>query len=92
MVKVVALDSKVAFFWYSLLKVHKLKEADLKSKKIPPARFVSDLSSGVTSRADKFLVWKWLGPLAKDYCKDLVKDSMEALINLETVEKSGSIT
>ena len=61
------------------------------NKKIPPSRFVSDLSGGVTARFDKFIVWKWLAPLARDYCTDLVKDSTEALCKLDELEKSGVV-
>ena len=78
-------------YGYPLLKIHKLTEAELQQKKIPPSRFVTDLSRGVTSRSDKFMVWKWLGPLAKDYCVDLVKDSTAALIKLEQLAASGEV-
>ena len=77
---------------YPLPKVHKNSKEQVAEKKIPPCRFVTDLSNGVTARADKFLVWKWLGPLAKDYAIDLVKDSTEALIKLEDMGKSGLVT
>ena len=50
---------------------------------------MTDLSRGVTARSDKFSVWKWLGPLAKDYCTDLVQDSTEALMKLENLANSG---
>ena len=67
-------------YGYPLLKVHKLSQAELLQKKIPPCRFVTDLSRGVAAGSDTFFVWKWLGPLARDYCVDLVKDSTAALI------------
>lgn len=70
-------------YGYPLLKLHKLSSDELKQKKIPPSRFVTDLSQGVTARSDTFLVSKWLGPLARDYCTDLVKDSTAALMKLE---------
>ena len=78
-------------YGYPLLKIHKLSKEELANKKIPPSRFVTDLSTGVAARGDKFLVWKWLGPLSRDYAKDLVQDSTEALIKLEELEQSGVI-
>ena len=74
-----------------MLKAHKITPQELSEKKIPPSRFVTDLSNGVTSRSDKFIVWKWLAPLARDYCTDLVKDSTEALCKLDALEKAGII-
>ena len=55
-------------YGYPLLKIHKLTETEIREKKIPPSRFVTDLSRGVTARSDKFAVWKWLEPLARDHC------------------------
>ena len=78
-------------YGYPLLKVHKLSEAELFNKKIPPIRFVTDLSKGVTARSDKFLVWNRLGPLARDYCVDLVKDSTAALTKLEALSTTGEV-
>lgn len=78
-------------YGYPLLKIHKLSEAELLQKKIPPSRFVTDLSRGVTARSDKFLVWKYLGPLSRDYCIDLVKDSTAALMKLEDLGASGEV-
>ena len=78
-------------YGYPLLKLHKLSQAELLQKKIPPTRFVTDLSRGVTARSDKFIVWKWLGPLVKDYFTDLVRDSTEALMRLENLADSGEV-
>ena len=78
-------------YGYPLFKVHKSTQQEIDEKKIRPSRFVTDLSNGVTARSDKFLVWKWLGPLARDYCSDLVRDSTEALCKLDSMEKSGLI-
>lgn len=74
-----------------MLKIHKLSETELLQKKIPPSRFVTDLSRGVTARSDKFLVWKFLGPLTRDYCVDLVRDSTAALMKLENLGASGEV-
>ena len=79
-------------YGYPLLKVHKLSNEELRNKTIPPSRFVTDLSTGVSSRGDKFLIWKWLGPLAREYASDLVRDSTQALQILDNLEKSGLIT
>lgn len=79
-------------YGYPNLKVHKLTKEEIMSKKVPPSRFVTDLSNGLTARSDKFIVWKWLGNLTKDYAVDLVKDSTGALMKLDEVEKSGTIT
>ena len=78
-------------YGYPLPKVHKLNSQQLTEKVIPPCRFVTDLSNGVTARADKFVVWRWLGQLAKDYATDLVKDSTEALIKLEDLGASDIV-
>ena len=78
-------------YGYPLLKIHKLTETEVREKKIPPSRFVTDLSRGVTARSDKFLVWQWLGPLARDYCVDLVRDSTAALMKLEELAASGQV-
>ena len=78
---------------YPLFKVHKLSPAQLDDRNVrPPVRLVTDLHDGVTSRSDKFLVWKWLAPLCSDYASDLVKDSTEALLKLDEFEKKGNIS
>ena len=79
-------------YGYPLPKIHKLSLQELSEKKIPPSRFVTDLSQGITARSDKFLIWKWLGPLATDYCNDLVNDSTHALRNLELLQLGGEVT
>ena len=79
-------------YGYPLFKVHKLSAKELVEKKIPPTRFVTDLSTGVTARSDKFLVWKWLGDLTKDYAGDLVKDTTDALRKLEEIGRSGVVS
>ena len=78
---------------YPLFKVHKLSLAQLNEPDVrPPVRLVTDLHNGVSSRSDKFIVWKWLSPLCNDYALDLVKDSTEALLKLDSFEKSSSIS
>ena len=65
-------------YGYAFLKVHKLDLAQLRSKILPTVRFVSDLSRGLSSSSDKFLVWRWLADLTVDFATDFVKDSTEA--------------
>ena len=79
-------------YGYPLLKVHKLSIEQLRSKTIPPSRFVSDLSKSLTVRSDKFITFSWLHDLAKDFATDLVRDSTEALLRFETLSSNGTIT
>ena len=76
---------------YPLFKVHKLNEKQLRSKVIPPLRLVTDLHDGVTARSDKFIVWRFLADLCKDYSRDLVKDSTDALIKLECLRENAEV-
>ena len=78
---------------YPLFKVHKLTLPQLSDPNVkPPIRLVTDLHDGVTSRSDKFLVWRWLAPLCKDYASDLVKDSTEALLKLDELQLKNVIS
>ena len=78
---------------YPSFKIHKLSASELEDPDVkPPVRLVTDLHDGVTSRSDKFVVWKWLAPLCKDYATDLVKDSSEALLKLDEMEKKGNLS
>lgn len=78
---------------YPLFKIHKLSLSELENPDVkPPIRLVTDLHDGVSSRSDKFLVWKWLAPLCKDYATDLVKDSSEALLKLDMIGKKGNMS
>jgi len=70
-------------YYYGLLKIHKLKDCDILPGHPVPLRLVNDLSQSATARSDKFINWKYLLPLQKDFCKDLVKDSTDALKWLE---------
>ena len=71
-------------YGYALLKVHKLDVEQIKAKIIPPARFVTDLSRGLTVRSDRFLAWKWVMEFSVDFASDLVRDSTQALRILES--------
>jgi hypothetical protein len=73
---------------YPVYKIHKCSPSQLDNPNVKlPVRLITDLHDGVTVRSDKFLVWKWLAPLCTDYAVDLVKDSTEALLKLEDLEK-----
>ena len=78
---------------YPLFKIHKLTSEELEQPGIePPVRLITDLHDGVTARSDKFLVWKWLSALAKDYATDLVKDTSEFLTFLGDLESKSSVS
>ena len=49
-----------------------------------PVRFITCSQEGVTKRSDVFNTDKWLRELEKYFCKDLLKDTNETLIWLET--------
>ena len=74
-------------YFYGLLKIHKLNDAQLTPGTHIPLRLVNDLSKSPTVRSDKFINWKFLQPLQAEFCKDLVKDSTETLRWLEDVGK-----
>ena len=78
---------------YPLFKIHKLSLAELENPDVqPPIRLVTDLHDGVSSRSDKFIVWKWLAPLCQDYAIDLVKDSSATLLKLEEMGSKGDMS
>ena len=62
------------------LKIHKMKIEDIKPGCDPPARIITCLQDGITSRSDIYIAEKWLKPLQKDFCLDIVQDSMDVLI------------
>ena len=71
-------------YFNGLLKIHKVDNIfDIEPGSYIPLRLVDDLSQAPTSRSDKYLNWKFLQPLQKEFCKDLVCDSTEALKWLE---------
>ena len=78
-------------YGYALLKIHKLSLEEINAKTLPPARFVSDLSQGLTVRSDKFIAWRYLKDLCKDYASDLVRDSTQALRKLEDFSNNGKV-
>ena len=62
------------------LKIHKMKTEELIPGCKIPARLITCLQESVTKRSDIYIANKWLKPLEKQYCSDLVKDSTESLI------------
>ena len=78
---------------YPKFKIHKCTPEQLENPDVqPPARLISDLHDSLTSMSDKFIVWRWLAPLCKDYACDLVKDSTQALLKLEELERDKIIS
>ena len=73
------------------LKIHKMKEEDIKPGCVPPARLVSCLQEGVTKNSDVFIANKWLKGLESDFCKDLVKDTIDVLKWLDGVDKDCEV-
>ena len=69
------------------LKIHKLAPKDLKPGCKIPVRLISCLQNGVSKRSDVFIADRWLKDLAKDYSRDMLKDSTDALIWLNKVEE-----
>ena len=68
------------------LKIHKMRVEDIKPGCNPPSRLITCAQDGVTSRTDVFIANKWLKPLQKDFCEDIVQDSIEILKWLENVD------
>ena len=75
-------------YFYPSLKIHKLKREDLVPGVEPPVRLVTALHEGIAKRSDVFLASEYLKSLEKDYCKDLLTDSTDALRWLESVDES----
>ena len=74
-------------YLYPLFKLHKLKEADILAKKIPPTRMVTSGVGGPTYRLGVFLD-TLLKPVVQGYCyKELVKDSADFLVELKSMEE-----
>ena len=70
-----------------MLKIHKLRKEDLKPGVNPPARLVTALQEGISKRSDVYLAENFLKELESDYCKDLLKDTNNALLWLDSVDK-----
>ena len=66
-------------YFYPVLKIHKLKRADLKPGVEPPIRLITALQEGVTRRSDVYLADRYLKQLERDFCSDLLIDTNDAL-------------
>ena len=73
-------------YFYPMLKIHKVKKEDLLPGVDPPARLVTSLREGVAKRSDVFLADHFLKELEKDFCKDLLLDTSDALRWLDTAD------
>ena len=71
------------------LKIHKLTPDEIKPGCDIPVRLISCLQEGVTKRSDVFIAHKWLKNLARDYSKDMLKDSRDALKWLDEMERKS---
>ena len=67
------------------MKIHKLQREELKPGAKPPARLVTALQEGISKRSDVFVADRFLKDLEQSYCKDLLKDTNNALSWLEEV-------
>ena len=66
-------------YFYPMLKIHKLRKEELIPGVEPPARLVTSLRDGLAKRSDVFLAQRFLKDLEKDFCKDLLVDTSDAL-------------
>ena len=66
-------------YFYPSLKIHKLTRSQLIPGVEPPIRLITALQEGVSKRSDVFLAEKFFKQLEEDYCKDLLKDTTDAL-------------
>ena len=74
------------------MKIHKMNLDEIKPGCDPPARLITCLQDGVTSRSDIFIAEKWLKQLQKQFCLDIVQDSMEVLNWLSDLDKMPTET
>ena len=77
-------------YFYPMLKIHKLRKEELKPGVNPPARLVTALQEGISKRSDVFIADRYLKDLEQHYCKDLLKDTNNALSWLDSVNETYS--
>ena len=70
-------------YYYPSLKIHKLPRTQLIPGVEPPIRLITAMQDGITKRSDVFLADRYLRLLERDFCKDLLIDSNDALLWLE---------
>ena len=75
-------------YFYPSLKIHKCRKEDLKPGIEPPARLITALQDGITKRSDVFLADKLLGDLERDFCQDLLVDTDDALLWLDSTNET----
>ena len=77
-----------ATYFYPMLKIHKVRKEDLIPGVEPPARLVTSLCDGIAKRSDVFLAERFLKTLEKDFCKDLLVDTSDALRWLDSANQT----
>ena len=77
-------------YFYPMLKIHKLRKEELLPGVEPPARLVTSLREGVSKRSDVYIADTFLKKLEKDFCKDLLVDTADALRWLDEKNRSFS--
>ena len=75
-------------YFYPSLKIHKLQKAQLVPGVEPPVRLITAMQDGITKRSDVFLADRYLRLLERDFCRDLLIDSNDALLWLEKINSS----
>jgi len=75
-------------YFYPSLKVHKLKRDQLIPGVEPPVRLITALQEGISKKSDVFVATKYLRPLEKDFCQDLLSDTTDALVWLDQIDQN----
>ena len=74
-------------YFYPSLKIHKCAKEDLKPGIEPPIRLITAMQDGITKRSDVYLADKLLRDLEQDFCQDLLIDTNDALLWLESTDE-----
>ena len=74
-----------------MLKIHKVSKEQLVPGVDPPARLVTSMRDGVSKRSDVFLAERFLKPLEKQFCEDLLTDTSDALKWLEHCNETMTV-
>ena len=77
-------------YYYPMLKIHKVRKEDLIPGVEPPVRLVTSLRDGVAKRSDVYIADKYLKPLEKEYCADLLEDASSTLRWLDRTNRELS--
>ena len=75
-------------YFYALLKIHKLELSQIVANANIPVRLVANLSNSATARSDKFINWRYLKPLQDKFCSNLVQDSTQWLMWLDSLDQN----